>query len=319
MSTNIHYDTNLLPPTQARTYRLQPSQLHPTHSPSPKYLYTIEMKHVPSQLPKLSGHRAELIDTHCHLDMDAYQADLDNVIQSAFNHGIKRIITIGIDYPSSHEAVALSGRYPNIYAAIGFHPHDAQRATPTALQQMADLASHHKVVGYGEIGLDYVKNYAPHDMQRKVFSQQLHLAKELNLPIVIHDREAHEDVCDLVRTAGPFPKGGVMHCFSGDQQLAEEMIDMGFYISIPGVATFTNAHILHEVIRTTDLRHLLLETDGPFLAPVPFRGKRNEPKLMLYTAQKVAELKQISIDEVARTTTANSVRLFHLPGDNHDS
>lgn len=277
------------------------------------------MKHAAFPLPKLSDHRAELIDSHCHLDMDAYQADQDNVIQSASNHGIKRIITVGIDYPSSLEAVALSRRYPNVYATIGFHPHDAQRATSKALQQMADLASHQEVVGYGEIGLDYVKDYAPHDVQRTVFSQQLHLAKELDLPIVIHDREAHADVCDLIRTAGPFPKGGVMHCFSGDRQLAEKMIDMGFYISIPGVATFTNAHILHEVIRTTDLRHLLLETDGPFLAPVPFRGKRNEPKLMLYTAQKIAELKQISIDEVARITTANTVQLFHLSGDSHDS
>lgn len=277
------------------------------------------MKHAAFPLPKLSDHRAELIDSHCHLDMDAYQADQDNVIQSAFNHGIKRIITVGIDYPSSLEAVALSRRYPNVYATIGFHPHDAQRATAKALQQMANLASHQEVVGYGEIGLDYVKDYAPRDVQRKVFSQQLHLAKELDLPIVIHDREAHVDVCDLIRTAGPFPKGGVMHCFSGDRQLAEKMIDMGFYISIPGVVTFTNAHILHEVIRTTDLRHLLLETDGPFLAPVPFRGKRNEPKLMLYTAQKVAELKQISIDEVARITTANTARLFHLSSDSHDS
>ena len=277
------------------------------------------MKHAALPLPRLSDHRAELIDTHCHLDMDAYQADQGDVIQSAINHGIKRIITIGIDYPSSQKAVALSGRYPNVYATIGFHPHDAQRATPAALQQMADLASHHDVVGYGEIGLDYVKDYAPRDVQRKVFSQQLHLARELNLPIVIHDREAHADVCDLIRTAGPFPKGGVMHCFSGDRQLAEVMINMGFYISIPGVATFTNAHILHEVIRTIDLQHLLLETDGPFLAPVPFRGKRNEPKLLLYTAQKVAELKQISIDEVARITTANAVRLFQLPGDDHDS
>jgi len=277
------------------------------------------MKHAAFPLPEFSDHQAELIDTHCHLDMDAYQADLDSVIQSASSHGIKRIITIGIDYPSSQEAVALSGRYPNVYATIGFHPHDAQRATPASLQQMADLGSLHEVVGYGEIGLDYVKDYAPRDVQRKVFSQQLHLAKELHLPIVIHDREAHEDVCDLIRTAGPFPEGGVMHCFSGDRQLAEKMIGMGFYISIPGVATFANAHILHEVIRTTDLRHMLLETDGPFLAPVPFRGKRNEPKLMLYTAQKVAELKQTSIDEVARITTANAVRLFHLPGEGHDS
>lgn len=275
------------------------------------------MKHATPPLPKLSD-KIELIDTHCHLDMEAYQSDLDEVIQSAVRHGIKRIITIGIDYPSSKKAIALSSRYPNVFATIGFHPHDAQQATPAALQKLAGLASHRSVVGYGEIGLDYVKNYAPRDVQRKVFSAQLHLAKELGLPVVIHDREAHDDVCALIRSAGPFPQGGVMHCFSGDRQLAEKVIDLGFYISIPGVATFANAHILHEVIRAIDLRHLLLETDGPYLAPVPFRGKRNEPKLILYTAQKVAELKHVSLDEVAKATTANTVRLFHLPEDGYD-
>jgi len=276
------------------------------------------MKHATFPLPELSG-RTELIDTHCHLDMSAYQSDLDEVIQSAARHGIKRIITIGIDYPSSRQAVALSDRYPNIFATVGVHPHDAQQASSVALRQLADLASHRSVVGYGEIGLDYVKNYAPTDVQRRVFSEQLHLAKELGLPVVIHDREAHDDTCRLIRSAGPFPRGGVMHCFSGDRQLAETMIDLGFLVSIPGVATFANAHSLHEVIRTIDLQYLLLETDGPYLAPTPFRGKRNEPKLMLYTAQKVAELKGISLDEVARTTTANAVRLFQLPGDGHDS
>jgi len=276
------------------------------------------MKQATAPLPELSA-RVELIDTHCHLDMDAYENDLDEVIQSAAQHGIRRIITIGIDYPSSQEAVALAGRYPNIFATIGFHPHDAQQATPQSLQQLAGLASQRSVVGYGEIGLDYVKNYAPRDVQRRVFSEQLHLAKELNLPVVIHDREAHDDICALIRAAGPFPKGGVMHCFSGNLQLAQEMIDLGFFLSIPGVVTFTNAHLLHEVVRAIDLQHLLLETDGPYLAPMPFRGKRNEPKLMLYTAQKVAELKQISLDEVARITTANAVHIFQLSGNGRDS
>jgi TatD DNase family protein len=293
----------------------QPASLFTNHRHS--HHINISMKHSTLPLPKLSD-QVELIDTHCHLDMEAYQSELDAIIHSAADHGVRRIITIGIDYHSSKGAVALSNRYPNVFATIGFHPHDAQQATSGALKKIADLALHRSVVGYGEIGLDYVKNYAPRDVQLDVFSKQLHLAKELDLPVVIHDREAHDDVCDLIRAAGPFPKGGVMHCFSGDQQLAEKMIDMGFYISIPGVATFTNAHILQDVIRGIDLRQLLLETDGPYLAPMPFRGKRNEPKLMLYTAQKVAELKQISLDVVAKETTANAVRLFHLPGYDHD-
>jgi TatD DNase family protein len=270
------------------------------------------MKQTLPPLPQISG-QFELIDTHCHLDMAAYQSDLDSVIESAVQYGVKRIITIGIDYPSSRQAVNIANQYANIFATIGFHPHDASQATIEALKELAELAQNRSVVGYGEIGLDYVKNYAPRDVQIKVFKQQLNLAKDLNLPVVIHDREAHEDVRNLLRSVGPLPKGGVMHCFSGDVQLAQEMIDLGLHISIPGVATFANAHALQEVIRFVDLRHLLLETDGPFLAPVPYRGKRNEPKLLLYTAQMVAKIKQLSIDTVAQATTTNAVRLFQIP------
>jgi len=269
-------------------------------------------------LPELSA-QSELVDTHCHLDMSDYGPDLDGVLLSAAEHGVRRIVTIGIDLPSSRAAVSLAERVPSIFATVGVHPHDAHQATPETLRRLADLAAHRHVVGYGEIGLDYVKNYAPREVQLRTFSDQLHLAGELGLPVVIHDREAHEDVCRLIKEAGPFPRGGVMHCFSGDLRLAEEMIDFGFLISIPGVVTFANAHTLQEVVRTIDLRHLLLETDGPYLAPVPYRGKRNEPKLVLLTAQKVADLKAVSLDDVARATTANAVRLFQLTRDDHDS
>lgn len=275
------------------------------------------MKHRIAPFPKLSS-PAELIDTHCHLDMEAYQADLDQVIQSAVQCGIKRIITIGVDDHTSHRAVEIAQQYANIFAVIGFHPHDARKATADALNNLTQLAQHDSIVGYGEIGLDYAKNYAPRDIQIKAFREQLHLARELDLPVVIHDREAHEDTRSLIRSAGPLPRGGVMHCFSGDSELAQEMIDLGLYISIPGIATFTNAHLLHEVVRVIDLRYLLLETDGPFLAPIPYRGKRNEPKLLLYTAQMVADLKQIPLEEVARVTTANATRLFRLPEAPHD-
>lgn len=275
------------------------------------------MKHCISPLPLLND-GAECVDSHCHLDMEAYQPDLDAVIASAAQHGVGRIITIGIDAASSRRAVELAVRYPNVYATVGVHPHDAVQATYGVLAELAELAKHPSVVGYGEIGLDYAKQYAPRDVQRKAFVAQLHLAKELNLPVVIHDREAHEDVRDLLRSVGPFPTRGVMHCFSGDLELAREMIDSGFYLSIPGVVTFANAETLREVIRSVDLSCLLLETDGPFLAPVPYRGKRNEPKLMLYTAQMIADVKQTSIEDVARATTANAAQLFHLPEALHD-
>ena len=270
------------------------------------------MKSTPPPLPRLHG-SAELVDTHCHLDMEAYGNDLPTVIETAAQHGVTRIITIGIDVASSEAAVRLADQYPNVYATVGIHPHDAMQANPKAFERLRQLSSHVKVVGYGEIGLDYVKNYAPKKSQIEAFAQQLNLAQEIGLPVIIHDREAHEDTLSLLRAAGPFPKKGVMHCFSGDIQLAEATLDLGFSLSIPGVVTFANARTMREVIEAVSLDALLLETDGPFLAPVPYRGKRNEPKLMLHTAQMVAELKNITLEEVARVTSANATRLFHLP------
>lgn len=270
------------------------------------------MKKSQPPLPKLPQD-AECIDTHCHLDMDAYAADLDTVIRSASANGVTRIVTIGIDLASSRKAVALAQQYPNVYATIGFHPHDAQQVSGTTISQLASLRDNPRVVGYGEIGLDYVKQYAPREVQLKAFTDQLHLAKELDLPVVIHDREAHDDIYALIRSIGIPDKGGVMHCFSGDTELAKKMIDCGLYLSIPGVVTFANAASLQAVVRTIGLDSLLVETDGPFLAPVPFRGKRNEPAWVLYTAQMIAQLKEVPLSEVARITTANAIRLFRLP------
>ncbi|WP_448872705.1 TatD family hydrolase [Desulfobulbus propionicus] len=275
------------------------------------------MKAPPAPLPKLSP-AATLIDTHCHLDMEAYHDDLDEVIASAVQHGVARMITIGIDVASSRKAIDLARSYPNVYATVGIHPHDAGQASPEALARIRLLAQDDRVIGYGEIGLDYAKNYSPRKVQIQAFAEQLKLAQELALPVIIHDREAHADTLSLIRAAGHFPRGGVMHCFSGDQQLARAVLDLGFYLSIPGVVTFANAAVLRDVVRTVDLNALLLETDGPFLAPVPYRGKRNEPKYMLYTAQIVADLKNISLEEVAHATTANAIRLFNLPESNHD-
>nr|WP_321467136.1 TatD family hydrolase [uncultured Desulfobulbus sp.] len=271
----------------------------------------------PPPLPHLNG-PAQLIDTHCHLDMEDYGHDLDQVIATAGQHGVTRIITIGIDVPSSEAALRLATQHANVFATVGIHPHDAQQATPQSLERLRRLAGHAKVVGYGEIGLDYFKDYSPRPTQIEAFYRQLILAKELDLPVVIHDRDAHEDTLRLLQENGPFPRKGVMHCFSGDIRLAEATLELGFLLSIPGVVTFANAQTLREVIRAVDLDALLVETDGPFLAPVPYRGKRNEPKYVLYTAQMIAELKNISLEEVARVTTANATRLFHLPEARYD-
>jgi TatD DNase family protein len=255
-----------------------------------------------------------LIDTHCHLDMDAYADDLVSVIRAAAACGVDGIITVGIDLDSSKQAVAIARRFPRVWASAGIHPHNAADAGPAQYKKLAALATdkENKVVGYGEIGLDYARNYAPAEVQQKAFSAQLGLARELDLPVIIHDRDAHEDTLRLLRENGPFPAGGVMHCFSGDSDLARQVMDLGFYVSIPGIVTFSKSGVLQQVARDIPLTRMLLETDGPFLAPVPFRGKTNRPEYLLHTAQKVAELRDIPLSEVARQTSRNACTLFHL-------
>jgi TatD DNase family protein len=264
-------------------------------------------------LPVL-GHGTKLIDTHCHLDMSAYEADFEAVLARALAAGVTRIISVGIDLESSRSAIALAEQHEGIHATVGVHPHNVAGLSEADYAELRDLCRHPKVVAYGEIGLDYVKNYAPVALQKEHFARQVALAKKLQLPLVVHDREAHDDIMEILEAAGPFPSGGVMHCFSGDAAFARRVLALGFYISIPGVVTFAKAEMLQEAVREIPLGSLVLETDGPFLAPVPKRGKRNEPQLMLFTAQKVAELKGISLEEVARQATINAVHLFGLEG-----
>jgi TatD DNase family protein len=278
--------------------------------PIVKDIPTLDQKPTPPQLP--TGISA--IDTHCHLDMSAYNADCDQVVDAAYDLGVTRIITIGINIESSKKAVALADRYPGVYAAVGIHPHNAgEPSDDTWKHELKKLASHPKVVAYGEVGLDFVKKYAPVNKQLESFKQQVQTAKELNLPLIIHDREAHSETMDILKKERPYPAGGVVHCFSGDMRLAEAVLDLDFHISIPGIVTYNNAQTLQEVVKRMPLTSLLLETDGPFLAPVPERGKRNEPAFLLYTAAKIAEIKKLTLAEIARQTTRNAERLFNLP------
>jgi TatD DNase family protein len=265
------------------------------------------------QLPVLPSGTV-LVDTHCHLDMADYGHDLEGVLLKATRVGVATVITIGIDLESSRRAVALAEAHDGVFAAVGIHPHNVQGVGPPDYEEIRGLAAHPKVVAYGEIGMDLVKEYAPAELQLVHFRQQLVLAKELGLPVIIHDREAHEPIMSVLREEAPFPAGGVMHCFSGDGDLAREVTGFGFYISVPGVLTFGKAAMLQEVVKETDLAWLLLETDGPFLTPAPMRGKRNEPAYLAYTAQKMAELKGIELSEVARRTTINARKLFGLNG-----
>ncbi len=271
------------------------------------------MKDIENNLPALNKN-SYLIDTHCHLDMDSYENDLTEVIERAFKNHVKRIVTIGIDLPSSYRAILLAKKNAHISATIGIHPHDVGNITDSVYTKLARLFSEQSahIVGYGEIGLDYVKNYSPIDKQQHHFTRQLDLAHELKLPVIIHNRDADDDTLELLKKAKPLQQGGIMHCFSGDYEFARQILDLGLLISIPGIVTFKNAATLHEVVRKIPLASLVLETDGPFLAPHPFRGRRNEPILMLHTANKVAELKKIHILEVARQTSCNAEELFQF-------
>lgn len=254
-----------------------------------------------------------LVDSHCHLDMMPYRPDLDAVLGRAAEVGVKQIVTVAIDLLSSRNALALAEQYDNIFATIGIHPHAVAAVTEADYEELQDLARHPKVVAFGEIGLDFFKKYAPKELQIKHLARQLQLARELALPLIIHDRDAHRQVMTMLRDAGPFPAGGVMHCFSGDMELAEQTLALGFLVSVPGIVTYAKADTLQEVATRVPLSSLLLETDGPYLAPVPLRGKRNEPAYMVHTARKVAELRGISLDQLATATTANAARLFNLP------
>lgn len=258
---------------------------------------------------------ARLVDSHCHLDQKPYRDDLEAVLQRAKEHGVYHTITIGVDVASSERAIELAGSYSCLSATVGIHPHDVDQIGPTAYTTLGELADRHRglVVGYGEIGLDYFKEYSPADSQRRHFASQLSLARDLQLPIIVHDREAHDDTLRLIKASGAAAHGGVMHCFSGDLSFARQVLELGLHISLPGVVTFNSAKELQEVARTIPLESMLVETDGPYLAPLPLRGKRNEPAYVLFTAAFIAELRGISLDEVARRTTSNACRLFGLP------
>lgn len=266
------------------------------------------------KLPTLPAHLS-LIDTHCHLDMSSYANDLDDILQRAFLHGVRSAITIGIDVASSFAAVRLAKKYTMLKATVGIHPHDAESCQKEDLDTLSNLIDSNRdvIVGYGEIGLDYVKKYSPREVQLNCFADQIALAKNHDLPIVIHDREAHDDIISLLKKAGPIENGGIMHCFSGNVDFANRVLDLGFHISIPGIVTFKNAHELKKVAQHIPLNRLLVETDGPFLAPSPYRGKRNEPLYLLFTAEEVARLRGLSLEQIATATTANCLDLFNMP------
>lgn len=257
---------------------------------------------------------AVFVDTHAHVNDAQFDADRDAVLARAREAGVTRIVTIGYNRATIPSALALADRHEALYAAIGWHPHDAAACAEEDLAWVERLAREHgKVVAIGEIGLDYYRDWAPRDAQRAMFRQQLALARRLGLPVILHCRDAYADVLEVLRDEGAGEIGGVMHCFTADWETAKAFLDLGFYLGIGGVVTFKTGAAVREVVQKAPLDRLLLETDCPYLAPVPHRGKRNEPAYLRHTAEVVAEVRGMAVEDVAAATTENAMRLFRLP------
>jgi TatD DNase family protein len=253
-----------------------------------------------------------LFDTHVHLNAEQFNEDLQEVIDRAQAEGVERMVVVGFDRPTITKAIELCETYDFIYASVGWHPVDAIDMKPEDLEWLRELSAHPKVVALGEMGLDYHWDKSPKDIQKEVFKKQIQLAKEVQLPIIIHNREATSDIVEILKEEGAAEVGGIMHCFSGSVETAKECLDMNFYISLGGPVTFKNAKKPKEVAEAIPLDRLLIETDCPYLAPHPYRGKRNEPAYVKLVAEQIAELKGISYDEVAKVTTENAKKLFDI-------
>ncbi|MFP4456139.1 MAG: TatD family hydrolase [Clostridia bacterium] len=253
------------------------------------------------------------IDTHVHLN-DKKFTDIEQVIERAIENNVTHMINIGSDLESSRKAIEQSVSYDMLYSAVGFHPHGAKNVKNEDYDELIGWLDNKKVLAIGEIGLDYHYDFSPRDTQKEVFIKQMEIAKMYNYPVVIHNRESHKDVFDILSKFANQVKG-ILHCYSGSYEMAVELIDMGYYISVAGPVTFKNAKRLPEVVKKTSLDRLLIETDCPYLAPVPYRGKRNEPSYVVEVAKKIAEIKGISLSDVARETTKNAQTIFNFEID----
>jgi TatD DNase family protein len=259
----------------------------------------------------MSHKKPVLIDSHAHIYYRDFAGDFDDMLKRAEDAGVSAILVVGTDIESSRESVELAEKYPHLYAAVGIHPHDAGRVTDACYDVIRTLAlSSRKVVAIGEIGLDFFRDRSPRDQQELVFRSFLRIAAELHKPVIIHDRDAHDRVMTIVRDEPV--RNGVLHCFSGDAAMALEASALGFYISIPGTVTYPGNQSLRDVVRAVSIDRMLVETDCPYLTPVPHRGKRNEPAYVLLAAEKVAEVKGLTLEDVARITTKNAGDLFGI-------
>jgi len=254
---------------------------------------------------------SSLVDTHAHLDSGQYRDDLDAVIARAEAAGVGTILTVGCDLESSRASMELARRFPRVYASVGIHPHDAATVDAAALATLKQLATADKVVAIGEVGLDFYRDRAPRDLQRQALRAQIRLARELGKPLIVHDREAHAEVLAILQEEGASEVGGVMHCFSGDLELARACVALGFFISFAGPLTYPHS-ALRKVAAELPIDVMLVETDCPYLAPQPWRGKRCEPAFVRVTAEALATIKGLTLEDVARITSLNAFRLFGI-------
>lgn len=253
------------------------------------------------------------IDTHCHLDFKDFDADRDAVLNRATAAGVGIIINVGSSLGGSRRAVELAKKYNRVYASVGVHPHDSQKVDKGVLKELKELALFKKVVAIGEVGLDYYRNLSPADIQKNVFREFINLSKESGLPLILHNRDAHADMLDILKKEFPERNArGVMHCFSGDREFLKECLDIGLYVSFTCNLTFKNAADLREVAKQAPIEKILLETDAPFLAPQAHRGKRNEPAYVSFLAQELSKLHGLSLEDIGRITSRSADLLFKL-------
>lgn len=253
---------------------------------------------------------AFIFDSHAHYDSERFDGIREETLSRMPSKGVSGIINCGSDIASSESSIELAQKYPFVYAAVGVHPHEAEDAQPDYLEILKEMSKREKVVAIGEIGLDYHYDFSPRDVQKKVLREQLALAKELNLPVILHDRESHEDMYSILREFAPLT--GVMHCFSGSVELMRESLADGLYIGIGGSLTFKNARVPVEVAAAVPFDRFLLETDSPYMAPVPHRGETNVSPFIIHVAEKMAEIRGVSVDEVLSAGEENAKRLFRI-------
>lgn len=255
-----------------------------------------------------------IFDSHAHYDDKAFDEDREALLASLPEKGVSPVVNVGASLQGVRDTVALTEKYPYIYGAVGVHPDHLEDLTEEDMDWLKELSAREKIVAVGEIGLDYYWDISPRDIQKKWFVRQLQLAKETNLPVIIHSREAAKDTFDIMKAEHAGTTGGVIHCYSGSREMAKDYLDMGYYIGIGGVVTFKNARVMKEVAEYVPLDRILVETDCPYLAPVPYRGKRNCSLYLTYVIEKIAELKGLDSETVEQTVWENAMRMYRIDG-----